>query len=268
MEQPHQSFEAFLNVVRPELSWLLRHSKVTQDQAENPCCIPRIPSETIDLQSDALAGSEEYRETKWFYERARGQYPDERSRRTIAERKKFDLEYPRKQYFTKTDLAKFENSWAGMPEWVSRGAQKNFAEFAKTIGKRWTNSEVEFGEIWFKRMIAKAIIFKALERLVPMQPWYEGGYRANIVTYSMAKVAHDACEMEQIVDLDVVWRAQSIPKGLEDALVSAAAEAHDVITNPPEGIRNMSEWAKKQACWATLQARELTYSPSFPRMPD
>ncbi|WP_372574846.1 AIPR family protein [Ruegeria jejuensis] len=211
----------------------------------------------------APAGSEEYRETKWFYERARGQYPDERGRRTIAERKKFDLEYPRKQYFTKTDLAKFENSWAGMPEWVSRGAQKNFAEFAKTIGKRWTNSEIEFGEIWFKRMIAKAIIFKALERLVPMQPWYEGGYRANIVTYSMAKVAHDACEMEQIVDLDVVWRAQSIPQELEDALVTAAAEAHDVITNPPEGIRNMSEWAKKQACWATLQARELTYSPSF-----
>lgn len=211
----------------------------------------------------APAGSDEYRESKWFYERARGQYPDERGRRTIAERRKFDLEYPRKQFFTKTDLAKFENSWAEMPEWVSRGAQKNFAEFAKIIGKKWNSSEAEFSEVWFKRLIAKALVFKALERLVPQQPWYEGGYRANIVTYTMAKVAHDAREMEQTVDLDAVWRAQAVQQELEDALVIAAAEAHDVITNPPEGIRNMSEWAKKQACWATFQARDLTYLPTF-----
>ena len=213
----------------------------------------------------APAGSDEYRESKWFYERARGQYPDERSRRTDSERRRFDLEYPRKQFFTKTDLAKFENSWAEKPDKVSQGAQKNFAEFAKIIGDRWKKSDAEFGEIWFKRLIAKGIIFKALERLVPAQPWYEGGYRANIVTYTMAKVAHDAREMEQVVDLDAVWRMQAVPEALEDALVLAAAEAHDVITSPPEGIRNMSEWAKKQACWAVLQARDLTYSPAFRR---
>lgn len=213
----------------------------------------------------APAGSDEYRESKWFYERARGQYADARGSRTVAERKKFDLEYPRKQFFTKTDLAKFENSWAGQPEIVSLGAQKNFATFAKAVGAKWTKSEMQFGEVWFKRIIAKAIIFRALEKLVPAQPWYEGGYRANIVTYTMAKVSHDASEMEQVVDLDAVWRAQSVPQALEDALVLAAAEAHDVITSPPDGVRNMSEWAKKQACWATLKARSLTYKPSFTR---
>jgi hypothetical protein len=207
----------------------------------------------------APKGESSYQETKWFYERARGQYPDERGRRTDAERKKFDLEYPRVQYFTKTDLAKFENSWAGMPHVVSQGAQKNFVAFQREIAKEWKKSETRFDETWFKRMIAKAIIFRRLEKAVPQQPWYEGGYRANIVTYSMAKLAHDMEEKGKVVDLDRIWRQQAVPEPVEDALLLAAAEAHDVITHPPEGVRNMSEWAKKQACWAQFQQRELDY---------
>ena len=31
----------------------------------------------------------------------------------------------------------------------------------------------------------------ATERLVSEQPWYQGGYRANIVAYAIAKVAYD-----------------------------------------------------------------------------
>ena len=211
----------------------------------------------------APAGSGAYRETKWFYERARGQYPDARANRTDAERRKFDLEFPRNQYFTKTDLAKFENSWSGKPEIVSLGAQKNFAEFARQLGNRWKKSESEFGEVWYKRMIAKAIIFRSLERLVPSQDWYEGGYRANIVTYSIAKVAHDVEEMGKLVDLDAIWRAQAISKELQDALLTAAEEANSVIHDPPLGINNLSEWAKKQACWAALQSRKLNYANSF-----
>lgn len=208
----------------------------------------------------APKGSRAYQETKWFYERARGQYPDERSRRTEAERRKFDSEYPRSQYFNKTDLAKFENSWAGLPHIVSGGAQKNFVAFQKEVAKEWSKSDKRFDETWFKRMIAKAIIFRRLEKIVPQQAWYEGGYRANIVTYSMAKLAYDTYEQGKLVDLDSVWRQLSVPEPLEDALLLTAEEAHDVIIHPPEGVRNMSEWAKKQACWAQVQERKIIYS--------
>lgn len=208
----------------------------------------------------APKGEGAYQETKWFYERARGQYQDERSRRTDAERKKFDLEYPRAQYFNKTDLAKFENSWLGLPYVVSQGAQKNFVAFQKEVAKEWKKSDKRFDETWFKRLIAKAIIFRRLEKAVPQQPWYEGGYRANIVTYSMAKLAHDIdVQGMAIIDLDRIWRLQSLPGPVEDALLLAAEEAHNVITHPPEGVRNMSEWAKKQACWAQMQHQAIKY---------
>lgn len=211
----------------------------------------------------APSGDEGYRETKWFYERARGQFADERGRRTIAERKRFDAEYPRPQFFTKTDLAKFENSYRCKPHVVSLGAQKNFADMAKAIGAEWTRSEEAFDEVWFKRLVAKAIIFRRIEKLVPQQDWYAGGYRANIVTYAFAKVVHDADLKNKVIDLDRVWSLQRVPSNMELALLSAAEAANAVITAPPAGIRNMSEWAKKQGCWAELAKRPVKYTSDF-----
>ena len=217
-----------------------------------------------ELSRKVLArGQDGYRDTKWFYERARGQYADERGRRSIAERKKFDAEFPRSQFLTKTDLAKFENTWACFPHIVSLGAQKNFAEFAKHIGKRWSSEGAAFNELWFRRMIAKAIIFKTTEKLVSSAEWYEGGYRANIVTYAIAKLVHDAVDQEMVVDLDSVWRYQDLSSDLKAGLLITAAEAQDVITHPPAGLRNFSEWAKKQACWKGLKDRNLIYPDDF-----
>jgi len=219
---------------------------------------------TEELSRKVLARAEDgYRDTKWFYERARGQYADERGRRTIAERKKFDAEFPRSQFLTKTDLAKFENTWACLPHIVSLGAQKNFAGFAKAIGKRWGAEGMSFDDLWFRRMIAKTIIFRATEKIVSGAEWYEGGYRANIVTYAIAKLVHDAKEQDMVIDLDTIWRLQKVSAELTSGLLVAAAEAQDVITSPPDGIRNFSEWAKKQACWKWLEERKLNYPEDF-----
>lgn len=211
----------------------------------------------------APAGDSQYRETKWFYERARGQYADERGRRTVGDRKRFDAEFPRSQFFTKTDLAKFENSWRCKPHIVSLGAQKNFGELAKAVGSEWNTSGEKFDEVWFKRLVAKAIVFKNLERLVPAQPWYSGGYRANIVTYAFAKVVHDAEQKKRVIDLDQIWRLQRVPANIEKACLVAAEAANAVITDPPAGVRNMSEWAKKQACWSQLAGKTLEYEADF-----
>lgn len=202
-------------------------------------------------------------ESKWFYERSRGQFLNARTRLTPAQQKRFDLEFPKSQLFSKTDLAKFEYSASGKPHVVSRGAQKNFAEFAKEIGEAWTRNEQMFDELWYRRLISKALIFRKLEVEVPKQPWYQGGYRANIVTYAMAKVFHDASRESEVLDLDTIARRQSVPDALVRALLVAAAAAEDVVTHPASGMRNMSEWAKQQACWAALRARELEYADDF-----
>jgi hypothetical protein len=222
-----------------------------------------IRMEEFSRRMLAPVGDANYREHKWFYERARGQFADERGRRSVGERKSFDAMFPRSQFFGKTDLAKYENSWRCLPHIVSLGAQKNFSELARAIGTEWGKAGDQFDETWFQRLIAKSIIFRHLERTVPTQPWYTGGYRANIVTYAFAKVVHDAVGKKRVLDLDSVWRAQRVNADLERALLAAAEAANEVITNPPVGVRNMSEWAKKQACWAELAKRIVPYANGF-----
>ena len=194
-----------------------------------------------------------FRESKWFYERARGQYQDARGRLPQSGRRQHDLEYPKNQVFSKTDVAKFLNVWRDQPHVVSRGAQKNFAEFAKTIGPDWEKNAARFNERFYKEVVAKAIVFRSVERLVSKQPWYQGGYRANIVAYAIAKLSHDIENRGRSLDFERIWAAQEISGNLQDALTASAKAVHDVIIEPPAGMRNVTEWAKQQACWARVR---------------
>ena len=194
-----------------------------------------------------------FRQSKWFYERARGQYQDARSHLTQAERRKFDLEYPRKQMFAKTDFGKFQNVWRDKPDFVSKGAQKNFADFASFVGGKWDKHADEFNEMYYREAVAKAIVFKGVERLVTEQPWYQGGYRANVVAYAIAKLAYDVAQGGQSINFEKIWQSQDITPGLREALVASAKAVHDVIIDPPDGMRNVTEWAKQQACWNNVK---------------
>ena len=200
-----------------------------------------------------------FRQSKWFYERARGQYQDARGHLTQADRRRFDLEYPKKQVFTKTDLAKFLNVWHEKPHVVSRGAQKNFADFASSIGKQWNRNSDGFNEMYYREAVAKAIIFGAVERLVTEQPWYQGGYRANVVAYAIAKLAYDVAQSGESINFDRIWRSQQISSGLRVALRIAAKAVHNVVVDSPDSMRNVTEWAKQPACWNRVIPLEVEW---------
>jgi hypothetical protein len=201
-----------------------------------------------------------FRQSKWFYERARGQYQDAKAKLTQAERNRFDLEYPKKQMFTKTDLAKVLNTWACHPEIVSVGAQKNFGEFAGVIGTQWDTDSNVFNETYYRHAIAKIIVFRETEQLVSNRPWYQGGYRANIVTYGIAKVAYDMAAKGLSVDYDAIWRAQSIADDLREAVTVSVEAVRQVIEDPPAGaVKNVTEWAKKSGCWSRVADLRISW---------
>ena len=206
------------------------------------------------------------RQSKWFYERARGQYQDEIGKRNAgAQRREFDLDFPKSQKFVKTDLAKFVSVWEGGPHIVSRGAQKNFVSFATEVGKKWESNSNQFNEMYYRHAIAKAIIFRDTEKLVSAQPWYEtGGYRANIVAYAIAKLALDVKKRSGVIDFERVWRNQTTFPELEQALAASATAVKDIIMNPSGyGSRNISEWAKQEACWKRVESLEVSWPDSL-----
>lgn len=204
-----------------------------------------------------------FRETKWFYERARGQYQDARARLSTSQRKKFDNEFPKDHLFSKTDLAKFLAVWRGSPEIVCKGAQKNFAHFAGAMGKEWDRQSDDINESFYRHAIAKAIIFRRTERLVTEQPWYQGGYRAQVVAYAISKLANDVEARSKFVDFDGVWREQKISEAMIEALTVVSSRVHSVITDPISGVSNITEWAKHQACWARVKALKFDLPAVF-----
>jgi AIPR protein len=200
----------------------------------------------------APAGKGAQRETKWFYERARGQYADAQAKLTQGEQRRFKVENPKPQMFTKTDLAKFENVWDEHPKFVNLGAEKNFARYAARIGKEWSKSSDGFNEAYFKRAVARAIIFRATERIVSAQAWYNGGYRANIVAYTLAVISELTRRQDKSIDFHRIWSAQEISQLLEVTISGIAHNVNEELLRPPQGISNISEWAKRDACWTQM----------------
>lgn len=188
-------------------------------------------------------------QTKWFYERARGQYLDAKGRATTPKKKRdFEKMAPSKQKFTKTDLAKYENTWMQLPHVVSLGAQKNFSHFSVHLKERGrTDVDIKY----FEKLIAKAILFKSTEKIVDEQKF--GGYRANIVTYTLAWLSHYT---SQRLDLEKIWKNQTISPALKEIVREASISIHRIITNPPTA-KNITEWCKKKECWETVKQNDI-----------
>ena len=185
------------------------------------------------------------RQTKWFYERARGQYQDARSSETTpARRRAFSAENPTGQRFTKTDLAKFENTWEQLPHIVSKGAQKNFSDHVIRLEGR---DQMVADRDYFERLVSKAILFRSAERIIQRQNF--GGYRANIVSYTIALISHAT---SQRINLDRIWKEQTLTDNLELAIAELSHEVHRIIINPPSA-RNITEWCKSERCWETVR---------------
>jgi hypothetical protein len=215
--------------------------------------------EQISRRVWAPAATGTQHETHWFYERARGQYLNEQSALTAAGRRTFQVQHPRHQVLSKTDLAKFENAWRQLPHTVSLGAQKNFLAFSSYASQAWEKSPDQFNEEYFKRTVAKAMLFRRTEQLVSKQPWYQGGYRANIVVYTVAKLSQliESEAPSRALDFRSIWTRQGLSAAVEALVLKIAEQVFRVVVNPEGGFQNVTEWCKKELCWKRTTDLEM-----------
>lgn len=193
-------------------------------------------------------------QTGWYYERARGQWDYERaSRPTVADRKRFELEFPRQQKITKTDWAKYSYCWGKKPHLVSKGAQSVFADYAFAVDKEWESDDSRFNENYFKNNVAKAILYEKLRSAVLKEQWYLGsqGYLANIVAYAISKFSLEIGKKfpDKRYDFEKIWRLQNVPDATLKMLLQLAEISRDYLTATQRPQANVTQWAKQSACW-------------------
>lgn len=171
------------------------------DLASNSPAQMRIERFSKEVSVPQRAG--ELHSTKWFYERARGQYKNLFAYKSQAERRRLELVYPKSQLVVKTDLAKYELSFDGCPHHVSEGAQKCFNRYTTTVLAHMADNR-SLSEGWFRRAIAKAILFVSIDSAVQKSEWYRSdrGYKAQVVTYTIAACAEGFRAAELQIDLD------------------------------------------------------------------
>ena len=123
---------------------------------------------------------------RWFYERAAGSYNTMLAREgaTPARLRQLWETIPSSRKFTKTDLAKYLNSWEQKPNLVSLGSQKNFEAFMEELNSGDTPLP---DVIRYKIIIAKIILFKTAQKLI--RPAFQA-FQARITTYTVSVLAN------------------------------------------------------------------------------
>ncbi|MEG2415423.1 MAG: AIPR family protein, partial [Kiritimatiellia bacterium] len=220
----------------------------------------RIEDFSRRIYAPALEG--QITQSKWFYERARGQYINGYAYKTSASKKKFQIEYPKNQLFTKTDLAKFEGVWLQLPHIVSKGAQYIFLDYAEKVEARWKKDDTQFNEAYYKIAIAKAIVFKATERIITNSSWYDGGYRANIVAYALAYIAKNVGDMGKSVNFMKIWNKQRLSRSFENALRQITKKVQDKLINNGF-MSNIGQYCKRPDTWAEVKKIDMKFTKDF-----
>ena len=110
----------------------------------------------------------------------------------------------------------------------------------------------------FKRMMAKAILFKATQKLV--RPIFQA-FQANVATYVVSLVANRLGDRWTLRS----WLKQEISPRLKEQIQTWAVEVNKMLHETSRG-RMISEWAKKPECWDAV--RTAAYSDPATDVPE
>jgi hypothetical protein len=193
-------------------------------------------------------------QSHWYYERVRGQYQVDLSRRERGARQRdFRAQNPIAQRFGKTDVAKYELTYLGRPHDVSLGAEKCFQLWTTEVLGPPAEQTVP-DRPYFHQLVAKAVLFGRTRKII--QSLRLGGYLGQTATY-VTSLLVDRCTDR--IDLDEIWQAQDLPAWLQNAVPTLAVDVvRPLLVDAPEAA-NVTEWCKKQACWDRV--KESRWAP-------
>ena len=206
--------------------------------------------------------------TGWYYERSRKKYQQEQVKlKTKADVKRFTTKFPKKQVITKEQLAMYITAIHCKPDVVSKGKNWVMKEFSKTITTEYKANREVFNEFYFKKCVCAAIIFRSVDFYLesnkdsarrPTGFWYKtGGYKLNIVPYTIAKIL-SCIPSDMSLDWDYIWREQKLSSAFMREIEIVTKMTNDFICDSHGVI--VTEYCKKQATWD--EYKKVPYKPS------
>lgn len=168
------------------------------------------------------------------------------------ELRRFQKKFPKDQVITKEQLGMYLTTVACKPHIVSKGKNWVMKEFGNDISKEYRGNNDSFNEFYFKKGICAAIIFRAVDNYLeshkdsekrPTGFWYKvGGYKLNIVPYTIAKILSKIPDGYSL-NWNAIWQKQALSPAFMHEIEIVTKQTNDFICDSHGMI--VTEYCKK-----------------------
>ena len=207
--------------------------------------------------------------TGWYYERSRKKYQQEQVKLSKDAQKRYLSKFPKSQVITKEQLAMYITTVFSLrPDIVSRGKNWTMKAFGTEISEMFRKNRESFNEFYFKKCICAAIIYRTVDNYLethkdsarnPTGFWYKtGGYKLNIVPYSIAKLI-SCIPPGYSLDWMSIWERQAVSPAFMREIEIVTKITNDFICDS-NGII-VTEYCKKALTWEAFRDK-IEYKPS------
>lgn len=207
--------------------------------------------------------------TGWYYERSRKRYQQELFKiRSVVDQKRFQAKFPKDQLITKEQLGMYLTTMAQRPHIVAKGKNFVIKEFNTIITQEYRANKAVFNEFYFKKCICAAIIYRTVDNYLETNKdsakkqtgfWYKaGGYKLDIVPYSIAKILH-SIPKGYTLNWDYIWNHQMVSPAFRREIELVTKMTNDFICDS-HGII-VTEYCKKEDTWVAFRDT-VPYTPS------
>lgn len=177
---------------------------------------------------------------KWYFERMRGQYGNERNLLVGYDKKVFEEDNPKENVMTKTDIAKVVMLWEGKPHIGCNSREACFEAYMRMLRKDGTKIDVAY----FHYIVALTILYKRVYD-TSRSMCKSGDFVSRVAAYAMSTIAELS---EHRLDLNYIWNAQMLQPELEAHIQRAVGLAQKHLTQNPT-----RSWARNVACWNDMK---------------
>ena len=207
--------------------------------------------------------------TGWYYERSRKRYEQEQFKlKSETDRKRFRAKYPKEHLITKEQLGMYLTTMKEQPNIVAKGKNFVIKEFNTIISQDYKTNKGCFNEFYFKKCICAAIIYRTVDNYLeshkdsarkPTGFWYKaGGYKLDIVPYTIAKIIHSV-PAGFTLDWNYIWNRQDLSPAFMHEIEIVTKMTNDFICDSHGVI--VTEYCKRPETWVSYRDN-VRYTPS------
>lgn len=179
--------------------------------------------------------------TKWFFERMRGQYSDKRNTLNRIEENKFKEEYPKKQMLTKIDIARVMVIWEQRPHIACNSREKCFTSYMSSLKKNQT----EINSAYWHKIVALNILHKDIEECFEKRCGQKG-FKSRTTAYTMSAISYLT---HQELDLNNIWKNEKVQPQLEEIIERLIVKINYLLDQD-----NSRSFTKNVKCWEDIKA--------------